>query len=71
MKANQLTPGIHAVRISDSLGTVDFNLSVVQSVGMLGVAAFKPGQKIPARGKHLMLSDSVRNWIGEMELVSK
>lgn len=71
MNASQLTPGIYVVRIRDPHGQENFNLSVVDGCGVMAVAAFMPGQKIPRRGKHLLLTDSVRNWIGQMELVTE
>lgn len=69
MNIDQLKPGIYRVRITDTGGTVSFNLSVRQSYGLLFAGGFM-GDKKPRRLKHLMLTDSVRNWIGEMELVN-
>ncbi len=65
MKLESLTVGIYRVKIGDKA----FNLSVVNSHGIIGVAGFEIGSGPPQKGKHLTLTDSVRNWIGEMELL--
>ena len=69
MKLNQLTTGIHKVRISDSGGIIEFNISVVSIFGVLGIAAFNDGEKIPRKCKHLISSNDVRNWIEKMKKI--
>lgn len=69
MKISELKPGISQVQITDSGGTVRFSLSVVDILGVKGVAGFQDG-KPPSKGKHLLLSPNVRNWIEQMKIVS-
>lgn len=71
MNIDQLKPGIYHVRIRDPHGPENFNLSVVEGCGVVAVAAFMPDRGVPRRGKHLLLTDTVRNWIAEMELVTE
>lgn len=44
-----------------------FMLSVVKLWGVTAVHGFEIGAKPPRQGKHLLLSDSVKNWIAELE----
>lgn len=67
MKIQDLKVGIHRAQICDSLGTIEFNLSVIDWIGGKAVAGFS-GNKPPRKGKHLLLSDNVRNWIDKIEL---
>lgn len=67
MNPSNLFPGIYRVKIDD----LEFNLSVVMGFGLNGVAGYQDGEKRPRRGKHLMLTDSIRNWIERMELVER
>ncbi len=69
MNIGQLRPGIYPVRITDSIGTVEFNLSVVSGVGGLrGFAGFQHGQKAPKRGAHRLLDSAIFNWVEQMQL---
>lgn len=65
MKTESLTVGIHRVRCEG----VEFNLSIVNLWGVTGVAAFRDGEKQPAKGRHLSLSPFVVDWLARMELL--
>jgi hypothetical protein len=50
----------------------EFNVSFIRDslCGVVGVKGFRDCEKKPRRGRHMLLTDSVRNWIGELEEVS-
>lgn len=64
MKIRDLKVGVHKVNVEG----VAFNVSVVDHCGIKGIAGFQDGQKIPRKGKHLMLTENIRAWIEKMEL---
>jgi len=67
MDSTTIRPGLYKVKIDNIL----FNLSVVDSMGIIGVAGYFEEEKRPRKGKHLTLTNNVRNWISEMSLIEK
>ena len=67
MNPSELRPGIYRVKIKD----IKFNLSVIDSIGIIGVAGYFETEKQPKRGKHLLLTENVRNWISEIGLIER
>lgn len=67
MDASELKPGIYTVKVEG----VTFNISVIYDAPVKGIAGYQIGEKPPRRGKHLLFTDNVRNWISRMELVNK
>lgn len=60
---------VHTVKHPD--GPLTFNVSFMRdSTGaLMGVKPFALGNKRPRRGKHMMPTASVRNWVEELEIV--
>lgn len=66
MNASALSPGIYRVQIPNS-GRGPFMLSVVEVYGLKGVAGYEEDKPRPRKGKHLTLSQDVRQWVESME----
>jgi hypothetical protein len=68
MDLTNLKVGIYTVKHPER--EKPFMLSIVKELGCIwGVAGYEIGEKVPRRRKHLMLSESVKKWLGELEIV--
>lgn len=71
MNPAKLQAGIYRIRIRGTKqqpGDLEFNLSVRECFGLRFVAGYT-GDKPPRKGKHLSMTNSVRNWIETMEII--
>jgi hypothetical protein len=69
MDLTNLKSGTYTVKHPDRLTL--FMLSVIRDKFdcIWGVAAYEIGERAPRCGKHMMLNESVKKWLGELEIV--
>jgi len=69
MRVEDLKFGVHPVKHKDESGEIIFNLSVIEAIGGIKGVCSLSNKRRPKNAKHLMLTNTVRDWIGRMEYI--